>query len=267
MAKILTLSTDAFTSTRLRLSECWDSLKAVLTERKKERAEQRETFKKHKEELVEEINKIRSGIEAKSLHAAQAHRLLQQVGSRMRSVQLGYQDVRQVRELIGEIEGLLGGAEEKKPIVQEHKSGRWKELVGQAEKLSGSSEDVSAIEAALKTLTLEASEEAASKSERLELDHALSGVRGTIERMHEAHIVPTLSEEEIVAELSELQEMRTDVRAQLEAWRRASGGSGCDFSEAFRYTELIGAEKARLERIDGLVARLEELLLHRQEEP
>ena len=40
VAKLLTLSTDAFTTTRLRLSECWDSIKTILTERKKERAEQ-----------------------------------------------------------------------------------------------------------------------------------------------------------------------------------------------------------------------------------
>jgi hypothetical protein len=70
-----------------------------------------------------------------------------------------------------------------------------------------------------------------------------------------------------VAELSRLEQMRNDVRAQLEAWRKASGGSGCDFSEALRYTELIEDERARLERIDSLVSRLEELLLHRQEEP
>ena len=47
----------------------------------------------------------------------------------------------------------------------------------------------------------------------------------------------------------------------------ASGGSGCDFSEALRYTELIEAERARLDRVDALVVRLEELLLHCQAEP
>ena len=267
VAKLLTLSTDAFNTTRLRLSECWDSIKTVLTERKKERAEQKESFKKHKDELFGEIDRVKAGIEEKSLNAAQAHRSLQQISSKMRSLPLAHQDVRLVREHIEEVEGLLSQAEEKKPIVQEHKSGRWKELVVQAEKLSESAEDIATLEVALKNLEHEASGENVTKSERLELDHALSGVRGTIERLHEAHIVPSLSEEEIVAELSRLEQMRNDVRAQLETWRKASGGSGCDFSEALRYTELIEDERARLDRIDGLVARLEELLLHRQEEP
>jgi hypothetical protein len=267
VAKLLTLSTEAFTTTRLRLSECWDSIKTILIERKKERAEQRETFKKHKDELVAEVDKVKAGIEGKSLNAAQAHRLLQQTGSKMRSMPLSHHDVRQVREQIEEVEGLLGEAEEKRPFLTEHKSGRWKELVVQAEKLSETAEDMATLEEAFRTLEEEAAEENITKSERLELDHALSGVRGTIERLHEAHIVPTLTEEEMVAELSRLEQMRTDVRAQLETWRKASGGSGCDFSEALRYTELMEEERARLERIDELVARLEELLLHRQEEP
>ena len=267
VAKLLTLSTDAFTTTRLQLSECWDGIKAVLTERKKERAEQRETFKKHKDELIAEIDKVKAGIESKSLSAEQARHLLQQMKSHMRSISLEHQDVRCVREYLSELEALLDLEKEKKTASLAQRGVRWKELVGQAEKLSGATEDISAIEAAFKTLALEAAEEHISKSERLELDHALSGVRGTIERMHEAHIAPTLTEEELVMELSTFEEMRRDVRSQLEAWRRASGGSGCDFSEAFRYTELIEAERARLERIDGLVVRLEELLLHRQEEP
>ena len=266
VAKILTLSTDAFTTTRLRLSECWDKIKVVLTERKKERAEQKETFKKHKDELVAEIDKTKAGIEDKTLNVAQAHRLLQQISSKMRSVQLGHQEVQHIRECLGAVEGLLGQAEEKKPVVQEQRRGKWRALVDQAERLSETTDDVSAIESAFRTLTLQAAEETITKSERLELDHALSGVRGKIERMREAHIVLALTEEEIVAELSKLEEMREDVRAQLEAWRKASGGRGCDFSEALRYTELREVERARLERIDELVVRLEELLLHRQEE-
>ena len=75
-------------------------------------------------------------------------------------------------------------------------------MVGQAEKLSGATQDLPALEEAFRTLTMEAAEEHVSKSERLELDHALSGVRGAIERLHEAQIAPTLAEEEIVAELA-----------------------------------------------------------------
>lgn len=264
VAKLLTLSTEAFNTTRLRLSECWDSIKTVLTERKKERSEQRETFKKHKDELLAEIDKVKAGVEAKTLNPTQAHRSLQQISSKMRSVELSHQDVLHVREHLGEVEGLLEQREQKKPVVQEPKSGRWKELVVLAEKLSGSAEDVASLEAAFKILEQQASEESISKSDRLELDHALSNVRGTIERLHEAYIVPTLGEEEIVAELTKLEEMRANVRAQLEIWRKASGGSGTDFSEALRYTELIEQERARLERIDELVARLEEMLLHRE---
>ena len=267
VAKLLTLSTEAFTTTRLRLSECWDRVKGVLTERKKERSEQRETFKKHREELVAEIDKVKSGLDGKSLGAEQARRFLQQTKTRMRSVSLGHQDVQDVRDYLCVVEGLLEPQEEKKTTSHVQKGGRWRDLVGQAEKLSGATQDLPALEEAFRTLTMEAAEEHVSKSERLELDHALSGVRGAIERLHEAQIAPTLAEEEIVAEISKFEQMRRDIRSQLEVWRRASGGSGCDFSEALRYTELIEAERARLDRIDALVARLEELLPHCQAEP
>lgn len=263
-AKFLTLRSEVFTATRLRLGQCWDSIKTVLAERKKEHNEQRQEFRHHRDELLAEIEKIKTDVEQKTMSSANAGKALHQIYTRMRTLSLAHQDVRIVREKLEEVEKGLERVEEKKAPVAESKRNRWKELATRATELAAGT-DAMVLEEAFHKLHTESLEANLSKNERLELDQALCQVRETMERLHEESNLSGMSEEAIFGELSALERMRVDVREQLERWRRVSGGRGCDFSEALRYTELIEKERARLERIDGFVSKLEEVLSERHE--
>ena len=60
IAKVLTLNTNAFTHTRMRLSECWDKIKGEEKERKKEWSEQRAQQKQNSALRSREDRALRS---------------------------------------------------------------------------------------------------------------------------------------------------------------------------------------------------------------
>ena len=177
VAKLLTLSTDAFTTTRLRLSECWDSIKTVLTERKKNAQSKKRRSKSIKMSSSQRSTRSQDGIEGKGSHAAVRPIVYCSRSVRKcESVPLGSPGrASLVRELLSrKSKGFSGGAEEKKaPLLCRNKAAGGEGWLARPKSSPELPTDVAALEAALKTLTLEAAEENISKSERLELDHAL----------------------------------------------------------------------------------------------
>jgi soluble cytochrome b562 len=113
VGKLLTLSTEAFTKTRLQLSECWDTIKTVLNERKQLQNEQKETFRHNRDSLVADLDKLKTSLEGGSLTEVDARRNLRHVVTHMQTLPLAHHDVRLLREKVWEIEGLMEQKKEK----------------------------------------------------------------------------------------------------------------------------------------------------------
>jgi hypothetical protein len=271
VGKQLTLSTDAFTRTRLQLSECWDSIKTVLKEKKKVQSEQRQSFRQHRDEINADIDKVKAAIDDGTLKGDDAWREIRQIDSCMHTTSLAHQDVLIMREKLRELEAPLQQkvvVPEKRIPQQERKEPKHKAKGSfvRADDILQQSLSLKEIEEAFRVFLHGASGETLSKSERLDLDRLSSKIRGKIEELRRERIPSLSGEEELLEDLLAFEHMRTDIKHQLEVWRKASGGFGCDFSEGLRYQELAEEERTRLERIDAMIEDLEGRLSTLREE-
>ena len=138
----------------------------------------------------------------------------------------------------------------------EHKSPA-NELRSRGEAVLEMAAGLTDIEGAFLTLQQDAATRALSKSERIELDRVFSKIQRKIAGLRHERLPSLTSEEAIEEELAVLEDMRVEIKHQLEVWRKASGGFGCDFSEGLRYQELAEDARGRLEGIEVMIEELE----------
>jgi hypothetical protein len=103
IAKVLTLNTESFSQTRQRLSECWDSIKNVVKDRRKVATEQKSEYKKHRDEFVQELDDLKTKFDAKELTTANVDTKLDDVVHRMRQTSLGKFEIRELRDKVREL--------------------------------------------------------------------------------------------------------------------------------------------------------------------
>ncbi len=260
IGKLLTLSTEAFTKTRLQLSECWDSIKIVLKERKKAQSERRQILHHHRDEILGEIEALKASAERGTMKGEDMRKEIRKIDARMHAVTLSHQDVLSLRERLRELDSLAEQqrSSEKRVSRQEHdQKTKLGELCSRAQSIMSGNESLPAMEAAFFELRQDPLVTSLSKSDRLTFDYLCSAVRDKIERRRKECLPVVSGEEDIAAELVALDQMRSDIKEQLEVWRKARGSSGADFSEGLRYQELIEEERARLERVEAMVEELE----------
>jgi hypothetical protein len=257
-AKILTLTTDVFTKVRLQLSTCWDSVQNVVGERKKAQNEQRNLFRKHKDEALQSIADIEKAFK-EGLSSHEAAKRLQDFRLHLRTLQLSHQDVRMLKEQCAALEALF---EEKKVVSQSA------EIVHDGKKLLRKFEACLAMasfeeqEEELERLLREKSLTTYSRGELLELDELGVAIRVSIQGKLEER-ASTISKGDVDSLqriLISFEHLRSESKQQLEMWRKASSESGVDFTLAMRYIELIEAERARLGRVEKRMSELEERL-------
>lgn len=256
IAKELTLGTDAFTKARAMLGECWESIKEALKEKRKAEHERREAFKKHRDELLEEIAKVKGEIDGKKLNQVEAKRAIHGLQRKMREVPLSHQDVVSVREQLRELDESLS-----QPAVREAKSfdarddaahAAW--FKGFLDGLKGPFEEAS-LEEKLCVLSHEADEHVLSRVERLEVEEALAGLRDQVEAMR-TRLFEAASDEGLGDELFALERLQSESKKLIDLWRKETSGSESDFSLAMRYTDLIQRERGRMQRMQALIDEL-----------
>src|SRR5262249_48341411 len=113
IAKYLTLNTQAFTYTRMRLSECWDKLKSSDKERKRLRAQSKALYKEKADPLFQKLFEIEQKVQAAELNAEQAHQGLDAVLAEIRQTELGKEETRALRDRISSI---------RQPLVEQAKA-------------------------------------------------------------------------------------------------------------------------------------------------
>jgi hypothetical protein len=273
IAKVLTLNTNDFTHTRMRLSECWDKIKGKEKERKKEWSEQRSMYKQNCASVQEKIDAYKAACEAGEVPAEEALKQLDEVAAFMRSVTLGREDVASLRSQVNDLRKPIYDKIEAAENAKIHQSQekdrqrrqRYLDLQQEISQLIVNSEklEYDALVAERDTLVAKIAAATILKNERIELERQFKPLRDIISSKREKALL-TLSQKDRDALgqfkdlLKDRKARRQEVKEQLEQYRKASGGSGLDFEQAMKFNALIASEKETLEKINAGIEEIEE---------
>lgn len=278
LAKVLTLNTNSFTQTRMRLSECWDKIKSEEKERKKERAQQRSTFKQNADDVQERIQALKTELEA-GQPSLDSQNKLSEIVLFMRKVELGRDDLKNLKEEINQIRKTLQDklkAEEEAKQQQEKERNRQKKekyqiFKDQIEALIQQHEqcDIDELIEKRDALLTQINDSPLIKSEKQELERLLRPLRDIISEKREKTLL-SLSEDDrqslhhLQDILRQRKERRQEIKNQLETYRKAAGSSSLDFEKAMAYTTQINEEKEHLEKANQGVREIEEKIAQLQ---
>jgi hypothetical protein len=272
LAKVLTLNTHSFNQTRMRLSECWDRIKVEEKERKKERTQQRIIFKQNAEEIEKQIQDLKQALERKEESSADAQKKVQSIVAQMRKVELGRDELKVLREALGEVRKMIQDRIKADEEMQQQqaiernrqKREKYQTFKEQAEQLIQEQEnqDVDQLIVNRDVLLAQIYESALSKNEKQELERILKPLRDIITEKKEKALLD-LSEDDRQALqqmqtiLQQRKERRQEIKNQLEVLRKAAGSSSLDFEKAMSYTNQINEEKERLEKANQAIQEIE----------
>lgn len=272
IAKLLTLNANAFTHSRVRLSECWDKLKLLDKERKQYRQEQKAGFQQHADAVLQKIEEYNQEQQQVALSTNESAKKLDEIVAFMRSRELGREEVAFLREHIDKARKVLL---EKSKIEEENKQSAERERIRQKQqKMFDLSEEVQQLLQAapgydMSQLVSERDNmlekilnAPLQKVEKQELERQLKSLRDLItEKKEQALLTLSADDRQSLQQLKELlqqrKERRQGIKEQLEVLRKASGNSGLDFEKAMEYNSQLNDEKERLEKLNQSIKEVE----------
>ncbi|MGB7978759.1 MAG: hypothetical protein WCF19_06335 [Chlamydiales bacterium] len=272
MAKVFTLNSAVFTRTRLKLSECWDKVKVLEKEHKKEVFEKKQASSEQRQGIQTKIDELK----AKSLDMpmGELNKEIDAISEEMRLVPLHRDDVRYLREELYRLrEPHLAAQEQKakelelaekeKLRVKREQTALLKERIAQLAK-QGEKMELEALVAEFTEIELRLNQMEVSRMEKQQMERSLRPVKDLIADKKE-HSLLNLSEddkkalENLKLVLQQRKERRQEIKMQLEVYRKAlGGGSGLDFDKAMQYQELVSQERERLEKANSAIEEIEQ---------
>lgn len=273
VAKILTLNTHSFTSTRLRLSECWDKLKVIDKERKKEFAEKKDVFIKNKAEVEEKIKSLSEQFNAGELSTGAATKQLEAIQVFMRKVELGRDEVKSLKASLAEVRSAVQGKkkEEEEVRLQEERE----RLRIRKEKLDALKQEIDGTLSAKDSMSVEEFSEKqdtlhetvaqlkdVSGREKLDLERSLRQLKDALSAKQEEALLNLSDDDQQALKnlrdvLAQRRERRKEVKEHYDSLRKASGSSGLDFEQAMLHNDQVNAEKERLDQADAGITEIE----------
>lgn len=271
MAKVFTLSSGAFNRTRMKLSECWDQIKVLEKEHKKEIFEMKQASSEQRLEIEKKIEDLKSKSAEMSLR--DLDREIDQILQDMRSVSLHRDDVRTLRNDLSALRAPHLAAQEQRAKeleeaekellrIKKEKTARIKESIASLQK-EGAELDLDAFSARYEEILQEIEGLGAGKIERQQLDRLLRPLKDMFADKKE-HSLINLSEddrktlENLRLVLQQKKERRQEIKETLEGYRKLLGGSSLDFEKAMHLRELIDQEKERLDKANAGIQEIEE---------
>jgi hypothetical protein len=275
LAKLLTLNTHSFTHTRMRLSDCWDKLKGVEKERKKERAQQKVYYKQNVDSVLEKIKAFSEAFANGEMSIANANQAMDEISSFMRSVELGRDEVKYLREEIQiarkPLLDKLKAADDERHSQEIERELQKKKMVDDLkleveQLLENSAEfDAERIVVEQTALLTKITASKLNKIEKNDLEKRLKALKDIISDKKEQAMM-SLSEDDrealvqLTTVLNQRKERRQEIKNQLENLRKSNRSSGFDFEQAMKNNELINEEKERLAKMDLGVKEIETLI-------
>ncbi|HRD55182.1 MAG TPA: hypothetical protein PLC42_02180 [Parachlamydiaceae bacterium] len=282
LAKVLTLNTHAFTHTRMRLSDCWDQLKGMEKERKKEWAQQKACHKENEEAVLVKIRSFNEKFAAGEISAADAQNVLAEISTFMRNIELGREEVRLLKE---EMSLARKPVLEKLQAVEDERLAQEKEREAERKRLFEAfkaeveellenciSLDAEKIMEKRDALLEKIAEARLAKFEKNELEKRLKTLRDVISDKRDEAMLALSDDDkqalnQLLAVLNQRKERRLEIKLQLDAFRKANGSSGFGFEQAMKNNELINEERERLAKMDVAVKEIETLIEDLKKKP
>ena len=274
-AKELTLNTQSFNQTRVTLSSCWDRVRVLDKEKKKEIHQKRLEQKQHCDAALEKIKSYEEFCkEEASLEKVESqYKILSQ---ELQGMGINRFDL---KALFAQMDLAKKPHEDRQRALQEERKLQEKKI--EEERLQKVQEFKRELQALIEHSQERSLEEwtvakqsletqykvlSFSKAERLVIDRLFKQLKDRILEV-KSHNLLSLSAsdqeqyENLIHLIAEKKERRAEIKHQIEAYRKALGGSGLDFEKAMMYQDLVESEKEALEKINGMIVELEKKLL------
>ncbi len=275
IAKALTLNTETFTKTRKQLSECWDSVREVVTERKKATHELKTIHRENRDLLAKEIDLIQADVLAGTLSSSDAHNKLEGILDKIRDSALGRQDVFALKDQVHALKSSLSVKEReqvsrRKNEELEREQLRLQKIQELDSRLKNYIIRVDAGEAegaeeALEELKRELSSASCTRKERLDTERLLRRAQESLTHVQENNLLKEGGDKahQIAALRQVYQERvkrRAELKAHLDSLRKMSSSGNLDFSQAIELQEMIEQEKEKLTHLDEGLKEIERSL-------
>jgi hypothetical protein len=273
VAKELTLNTEVFSHTRKKLSECWDSIKNQIHERKEAEHGQKEIYKQERDEFLKEIEELKKKCEEKTSTREKLELELEAIVSKMRKATLGRQEIQILREKVREIRQYIfdqfKSAEELQReealVAEQNKLEKFKalektttDLIRKVESL-----ELEALLAAFDEVTKEISLFPASRQQKLDLDKKLRVLRDHVAEKKENKLLELSPDDKLAIEqlqvvLKERKERREEIKNRLEHFRKTQSSSSRGFALALETNTELEEEKERLAKIEASIFEVQD---------
>lgn len=270
-AKELTLNPSAFASTRQKLSQCWDQIKVLDKERKKVKTEHKEKSRQGMEAATALLTPVLEAFQKQELSAAEADKKLDELTRNLLRTETDRDTKKAMREhfdsLRQPVRDELSRQEEQyreKLALQEQK--KREQLQAFHSKLKTLEEQASAMSAEELTtqreaLVVELAALPTSKSEKMLCEGRLKQLRDMVASKKEEALLQHAGGHDALdrlkACLQERMQQRSEIKRQLEEYRKNSSESGWDFAKAILQQQLIAQEKQALENIERSIEEIE----------
>ncbi|MCC5831439.1 MAG: hypothetical protein JJU12_00145 [Chlamydiales bacterium] len=271
-AKMLTLNTYTFSKTREQLSGCWDKLKGMERELKKEFANQKQKSSENTAQVQEKIKAFESDYVEGKYSIEEGCKELDAIAKWMREIELTRSDVLHLKDLLAKAREPLEAKQTEEEAARRQKQAAFEEarrekveqFKQEIDSLSQKivSEDVNTLLAQLEECRKTFSSISMLKVERQQIERKLKTIRDQIaEKQEQALLALSDDDRETLDNLKEIlsqrKERRKEIKAQIEEYRKISGGSDLDFEKAMRTQELMNSEKELLSQIDESISQIE----------
>lgn len=272
LAKSLTLETRTFMTTRVLLSQCWDQLKGMEKDLKKEFAEQKQQSAEHVEAFSQDIRCIEQRFAAGEVSVEEGLAQLSAMTQRMRQMALVKQDVMQLKELIAQISQPMHQQrqqaqqqaraqeaaieQERKQKILDYRCSIESSFQGTGEiNLPQLQERLIALRQQLGTINCQ-------KGERQQLEMLLKQAKDwLLERQEMALLNLPDESRQVLDELRQMlevrKEQRREIKGQLDEYRKVLAGSSLDIEKAMMTQERVAEEKEALEKCEASIVEIE----------
>lgn len=270
-AKMLTLNSGAFSRTRLKLSECWDKIKAAEKEHRKVSFEKKEASFQQRKEVEEKIEALKG--KAPEMSLRELDQGVDAIAKEMRTLALEKEDIRALREEFAKLRAPHLSAQEQKTReleqmereklrLKREKIDAVKETASRLIK-EGAQLELEVFSLRYEELSREMDQIDASKMEKQQLERLLRPLKDLLAEKKE-HSLLNLSDDErktieaLRLVLKQKKERRQEIKEQVEVYRKALGSSNLDFEKAMLYRELLDQEKERLDKANLGIEEIEQ---------
>lgn len=271
MAKFFTLNSGVFTRTRLTLSECWDKVKVLEKEHKKEVLERKHASSQQRQSVQTKIDHLKARSFEMSIEALNEE--IDVLFNEMRGISLHRDDVRFLRDELFKLRAPhLAAAEQKiKDLEQAEKE----KLRLKREKLTSLKEAVlylvkegekfalDSFLAAFNAIESDLAQLEISKMEKQQIERSLRPLKDMLADKKERSLLNLSEDDKNTLEnyrvvLRQKKERRQEIKEQLETYRKVLGGSNLDFEKAMQYQELLQQERERFDKANAAIQEIEE---------